>query len=229
VNSQTISLFGDSLTLGRIGIPYHRFLVGNIEVRGIEGETFSAIAKRVERYLARHQPHTLVIQGGANDLLLSEASPLYNPKFPPVKDHALYRETLTQTLNKIELLAPKTRVIICSIPILGEDLTSKLNAQRKTRNKVLKEYLLERGTAVYCDITDECEQIITREQDSPVFPYFIEDYANFDRDAQFIQGDEERAALLSQERHLVVTVDGLHPNGRGARSIASPLAKLLVH
>ena len=224
-----VPLFGDSLTLGRIGIPYARFLPVESEVRGIEGETFSAIIGRVERHLRRQAPPYLVIQGGGNDLLLASRGFILNPPHPPINNDEEFISLAAEAFNRLSTLSFETTFIVCSLPILGEELTSPLNQQRRERNRLLSQLTKGYHHFIYCDITTAGEAVIEAEQGSLDNHYFPSGLKDFTPDALAIGGDEGRAQRLSEERGLLLTVDGIHPNGRGARLIASPLAKLLVH
>lgn len=224
-----VPLFGDSLTLGRIGIPYHRFLPFESEVRGIEGETFLAIIERVERFLRREAPPYLVIQGGGNDLLLARRGLLLNPHHPPISDDEEFASRAAEAFNRLATLSLETTFIVCSLPILGEELKTPLNQQRRERNRLLSQLLGGRNNFIYCDIASAGEAIIEAEQPPLERHYFPAGLEDFTPDALAIGGDEGRAQRLSSERRLIITVDGVHPNGRGARLIASPLANLLVH
>ncbi len=224
-----LPLFGDSLTLGRIGIPYHRFLPIESEPRGIEGETLLAILERVERYLRGNAPPRLVIQGGGNDLLLSNRGLILNPNYPPIDSDEEIAPLVDQALDRLTFLSPMTTFIVCSLSILGEELSSPLNQKRRQRNTLLANLLEGRDNFIFCDIVSGSEALIESEQIPQESHYFPLGLEGFTPDAQFIKGDEALALKLSKERKLLVTVDGIHPNGRGARLIASPLAKLLVH
>ncbi len=224
-----IPIFGDSLTLGRIGIPYRRFLPIESEARGIEGETLLAILERVEHHLRRQAPSKLVIQGGGNDLLLANRGLILNPNFPPIESDEEFGPLFDHALDRLTFLAPSTSFIVCSLPILGEELASPINQKRRQRNTLLANLLKKRDNFTYCDIAGASEALIEAEQPPLESHYFPAGLKDFTPDAEFIKGDEELALRLSKERRLLITVDGIHPNGRGARLIASPLAKLLVH
>ncbi len=224
-----IPIFGDSLTLGRIGIPYRRFLPVESVARGIEGETLLAILERLEHYLRRQAPPRVVIQGGGNDLLLANRGLVLNPNFPPIERDEEFGPLFDQSLDRLTFLAPSTTFIVCSLSILGEELSSPLNQKRRQRNTLLANLLAGRDNFIYCDIAGGSEALIEAEQPLLESHYFPAGLKDFTPDAEFIKGDEELAQSLSKERKLLVTVDGIHPNGRGARLIASPLAKLLVH
>ena len=63
---KTTVLFGDSLTAGRIGLAFRRYMPVSTEAHGIEGDTWLGVAQRAQRYLGRfgHTRSALVLQGG---------------------------------------------------------------------------------------------------------------------------------------------------------------------
>ncbi|MCK5249864.1 MAG: hypothetical protein KAJ98_07870, partial [Spirochaetaceae bacterium] len=72
----TITLLGDSLTAGNLGIPYTEYLKLPEESRvinhGMDGDTILGVCSRLDDALRTDKPDILVIQTGANDLLLPE-------------------------------------------------------------------------------------------------------------------------------------------------------------
>ncbi len=225
-----VMLFGDSLTLGRIGIAYRRYLSFPTEARGIEGDTWTGVATRAKLYLSKRKPIEeiiLVIQGGANDLLLSsrpQGERLINPKTPPRGDDEEFAEVFSEMLFAIEQEHPSISLIICSLPIIGENLESLLNEKRRQRNRLLEALVSHSASALWCDIATPLETIIIGEQGQQRENlYFLDDINNFALDAAYIGDSEEKAAEISRNRNLLVTIDGIHPNGRGARAIAKAL------
>lgn len=228
-------LFGDSLTAGRIGIAYRRYMPIPTEAHGIEGETWSAVMKRVERYLKAKNPGnqtTIIIQGGANDLLL----PYMAGHYPAWKDAVVstradhstdegFRENVHKTLQQVTDAHPHVTFVLCSIPILGERLDSELNLKMRIRNGSMESVAGEFENVVWCDITSPLEQSILDEKgNSDFLPGKPADLA---KDVKSIGTDESKAAAISVERNLIVTIDGIHPNALGAQRIASAILAVL--
>lgn len=229
-----IMLFGDSLTAGRIGIAYRRYLPFTATARGIEGDTWLGVATRATRYLntkRNKEEFILVIQGGANDLLLSarpQAKHLINAKTPPYGNDDEFAGVFAEVLFTIEQAHPAIPLIICSLPIIGENLSSELNERRRQRNELLESLVSHSAGARWCDIATPLETIILREKGKRAENlYFIDNVSNFESDAAYIGDDEAKAAEISQQRNLTVTIDGLHPNSTGAQAIAKALTPLL--
>ena len=229
-----IVLFGDSLTAGRIGIAYSRYLPFPVTARGIEGDTWVGVASRSKRFLTTKrsvEEPTVVIQGGANDLLLTfrpQAKHLINAKTPPYAHDDEFAGIFSDMLFAIEQAHPTIPLIICSLPIIGEDLSSELNERRRQRNELLESLVSHSAGALWCDIASPLEALIMQEKEKHAQNvYFINDVSNFASDAAYIGDDEDKAAEISRQRNLIVTIDGIHPNSIGAKAIAKALTPLL--
>ncbi len=229
-----VVLFGDSLTVGRIGIAYRRYLPFTTVARGIEGDTWIGVASRAKRYLdvkERPEGTVLVIQGGANDLLLTsrpQGKRLINHNTPPYSDDAEFASIFSEMLFSIEQEHPSISLIVCSLPIIGEDLNSLLNERRRQRNATLKALVAHSAHTLWCDIATPLETIVRDLQSQKSNDiYFIEDIKNFASDAAYIGDNEVKAAEISSKRNLVVTIDGIHLNATGAQAIAEALSEVV--
>ena len=241
---KTTVLFGDSLTAGRIGLAYRRYMPVSTEAHGIEGDTWLGVAQRAQRYLAGRFGHTrtaLVLQGGANDLLIphmmssnvlwkSSGSGLVRKETPPVPTDSEFLPLFTTSLAEISRTRPDAHIVVCSIPILGEDLDSALNGQRRIRNAGMESVVSTFKNSVWCDITTVLEELIRQRTtlDGTGSPtYLLDDPSNLERDVRTIGTDETKAMAISRSRNLAVTIDGVHPNGVGAQAIAGAITAAL--
>jgi len=232
-------LFGDSITAGRIGIAYRNTLPLPAEVHGIEGDTWTGTLQRVLRYVQTKRPgkeKTVVIQSGANDLLLPEMGRRYEAwsqtvnqimgtRNRPLENLQEFVDACSNDLNTLLTNSTSCSFLICSIPILGENLNSPLNQKRIERNRLLKEIVEHVPNSILCDITTPIEYLVNEKQGNS--SYLPEHPGNLQEDAQFIGTDERRAAQLSLSRGLIATIDGIHPNGIGAQTIGSAIANQL--
>lgn len=241
---KTAVLFGDSLTAGRIGLAYRRYMPVSTEAHGIEGDTWLGVVQRAQRYLAGRRRHTrtsLVLQGGANDLLIphmmssnelwkSAGGGLIRKETPPVPTDTEFLPLFTTTLAEIARTHPDTHIVVCSIPILGEQLDSTLNGQRRIRNIGMESVVSTFKHVVWCDITTVLEELIRQQNTSGgTYPptYLLDNPSNLELDVRTIGTDETRAMAVSRSRNLVVTIDGVHPNGIGAQAIAASITAAL--
>jgi lysophospholipase L1-like esterase len=83
---------------------------------------------------------------------------------------------------------------------------------------------------VWCDITTVLEELIRQRKTSEGTyspTYLLDDPSNLELDVRTIGTDETRAMTVSRSRNLVVTIDGVHPNGIGAQAIAASITAAL--
>ncbi len=236
----SLLLFGDSITAGRIGISYRRYIPLSTETHGIEGDTWTAVATRALRHVSRGTlagTRTLVIQAGANDLLIPHmmrhnplwaevARALVKPEAPPLADIDRFTGEFRSTLQQLEAKDRKLVTLVCAIPPLGEELDSPLNIQRRTRNEAMRKAARLYERVIWCDISTPLEHLVEAALHADR-SYLLEDPALLEQDARHIGTDEMKARELSQARNLVITIDGVHPNATGARSIAESIVSRL--
>jgi lysophospholipase L1-like esterase len=256
MNSKPITaFFGNSLTTGNLGIGFSSYLrtseMTKLLFRGINGDTMLGVTSRVLSFLKRKHNtvhlQSLVIECGANDLLLPYVSgvdsnwalaskSLIQKGKEPVPNYKQFITSFAQRLETIiEVLSccniPASSIAVMTIPLLGEELSSWLNTQKRVFNTAIKNIC--NSTGIFCiDAESELEQIVT---DSPAeialdhhfFPT-SESPDLFTSDAEFIAGDPDKADFLSNKRGLTVTVDGLHLNSRGALSVAKKVDEFLA-
>lgn len=228
-----ILLYGDSLTVGRIGIAFRRYLPFPTEAHGIEGETWAGSAVRAIGKLKRSHGigrQTLMLQSGANDLLIPYML-AHHPKWaergrnliskhtPPIPDDGRFLPVFKELMQELLDASDTVRIILCAIVPLGEDLGSPLNEARRNRNEMMRTHARSYERTVWCDIATPLEQRI-RDVSTGQNPYLPDDPMQLDRDARLVGADERKASLLATGRNLAVTIDGIHPNPSGAKVIA---------
>ncbi|PKL27216.1 MAG: hypothetical protein CVV46_12645 [Spirochaetae bacterium HGW-Spirochaetae-2] len=241
---KTTVLFGDSLTAGRIGLAFTRYMPVSTEAHGLEGDTWLGVARRARRYLTGRfgQTHTvLVLQGGANDLLIPHmmatndrwkpsGRSLIREETPPVPTDSEFLPLFSASLAEITRTRPEAHLVVCSLPILGEDLDSELNGQRQERNAGMESVVGKFEHIVWCDIASVLEEIVRQRNlsgDNGEPSYLLDDPGNLERDVRTIGTDETKAEAVSRSRHLAVTIDGVHPNGVGAQAIVAAITAVL--
>lgn len=240
-----VTIFGDSLTGNRFGISYRNFLSGDFVFRGIDGQDSLQLLQRASQMLARNPGSgPVLIEGGGNDILdicrawgcLPERKPeKENTSYEEYQDWALKDSVCTHVTAFLEgqgfegILEPVLQreaefargaarlgctVWVCSVTVLTEDPDSLYNRLAREWNTALARDIGES----FIDITTPLLPLCTGTRNILG--------GNLDQlleDRDFIGGSEEKAALLSEKRHLGATVDGIHLNAIGARAVAETI------
>jgi lysophospholipase L1-like esterase len=245
-----LGIFGDSLTAGTLGVSYVKRLkiladsgkASSLYVRGINGDTMTGVLHRARTFLlGRHAGSIqgLILETGSNDLLLpfmSRVSPAWNqavktmikPGREPIPKPEAFIERLAGGLTEILNIASALNlspadIAVMTVPLLGEDLDSYLNTKKRVVNEKIRN--LCRSLELICiDPEPELEDAVRRMPCPSFFPS-AEVPGLFARDAAYTAGDDEKADELSRIRELAVTIDGLHPNTKGADIIARAVLK----
>jgi lysophospholipase L1-like esterase len=245
-----LGIFGDSLTAGTLGVSYVKRLkiladsgkASSLYVRGINGDTMTGVLHRARTFLlGRHAGSIqgLILESGSNDLLLpfmSRVSTEWNqavktmikPGREPIPKPEAFIERLAGGLTEILNIASALNlspadIAVMTVPLLGEDLDSYLNTKKRVVNEEIRN--LCRSLELICiDPEPELEDAVRRMPCPSFFPS-AEVPGLFARDAAYTAGDDEKADELSRIRELAVTIDGLHPNTKGADIIARAVLK----
>lgn len=254
-NTPVIAFFGNSLTAGNLGIGFSAYLQTSEKIkllfRGINGDTMLGVTSRALAFLKRShntvQLQGLILECGANDLLLPSVSgvnkdwalavqSLQQKDKEPIPNYKLFITTLSQRLETItEAVSccslPITSIAVMTIPLLGEDLTSWLNIQKRELNTTIKNICTASGIScidIETDLEDIIKQTHSKIESKNYFFPTDEPPDLFTIDAEYIAGDPVKADTLSDMRGLAVTVDGLHLNSRGASAVAKKVDAFLA-
>jgi len=237
---------GDSLTAGNLGSSYLALLGEYPEFQdctllneGEDGYTIEGIRTKMESLPeSRSLPDVLILEGGANDLLLpfmQSAGNAWDPFIRKLKRHGsvpleteeLFREGFGKLLSSAFDRGIK-RVVTCTIPCLGEDLSSPLNRKREVYNRVIRDVTAEYQKALFsCDCADPAlafEKMLNPFQ--PGSDYLFRTPADLQTDAERIHREGEESLCL--ERNLRLTIDGAHPNRSGAAAVAGVFREILI-
>jgi lysophospholipase L1-like esterase len=240
---KNIMFLGDSLTAGNIGASYLEVLKAekkltmfNLINAGENGFTMAGLQLKLESYLKENNaPETLVLEAGANDLLLphmQKSGSAWNPFLRKLKRHgstpassACYFRRLSSAILSTALDGGITQVYVCTIPCLGENLDTELNKHREEYNEILRDLCLEYSNDLFncicLDAALEVETILAGSRSNWLFSSPEE----LQHDAQIIK--EKGEEILCRERNLLLTIDGAHLNQRGARVLSSLIIKYL--
>ncbi len=222
---------GDSYTKGNCSVNYvdlvkNKLSGRNIKVTnaGINGEhSFGALA-RLESLIAA-KPKFLTIFIGVNDVLLDY--------FPSIKKMASVGGRLPKTMDislagfsenvsKMVQMARKVeglRILLVSIPVLGDSLDNKVNEKVEEYNEVLHDLALQHELN-YLDIFSIQERVLGEKKIKPVFSV-DKDIFNHVYSAMFSRHVLRRSwDSISLANGMLFSIDGLHLNTRAADIIA---------
>ncbi len=232
--SMVISIAGDSITAGNLGVPFTKLLElpagSSLSVHGVDGDTVKGVSGRLQDILKADNPDVLVIEAGANDILIPEMSKkggewnsfvenmasIGSVPLPLLEDfHACFSNMIAEALEwGVE------RILCLTILPLGENLNSNLNKKRRDKNECIRRAVFDAGVELLdtADIFDKALQNFSEYSDwlfsSP--SEFITDLRRMRR--------EGGANVLSRERGLHLTMDGAHLNEEGAGLLAGAVS-----
>ena len=240
----TVLLIGNSLTAGNLGIPYSRYLKfpeytgteNRIINRGLDGDTLIGVLDRLRKELSSNIPDILVVQTGANDILLPEMTSR-GPKWKeftesmiqrgsiPTTNPAEFRKIYTSLISMAVSRGIDAKRIICvTIPPIGENLHSDRNRKRTVFNQAIRN-AAELSGAVIADTAQAFEEIL-RENPNPS-EWFFGSPEDFTADVKEVRRGKG-AMGLSEERGLMLTMDGAHLNERGARLMGEVISSAIA-
>lgn len=236
-------LIGDSLTAGNLGIPYYRYLklppAGRIVNHGKDGDTLQGVLSRIEKALIDDKPDAVVLEIGANDILLPQMTvrgaswapfvkEMISTGAAPTPDPDEFEALYTRLIRKAANTVPG-RIVATTIPSIGENLESDWNRIREDLNHRIRRVATVAGKtnpAVYlADTADAFEKALRMKKNRS--DWFFSDPKDFIIDARRIRR-EKSAAALSAERGLHLTMDGAHFNERGAELFAGVVSHALA-
>ena len=242
LSPMTITFMGDSLTAGNLGIPFLRYLPRpsgrHFVNRGKDGDTVRGLLSRLGDALAADVPDIVVLEAGANDILLPEMAARGGAWTPfveemtasgsvPTPDPEEFADLYARLLSAAAVGAAR-RVVAMTIPPIGENLESARNRRRSELNRRIRravENAEERNRRVH--LADAAAAFESALRESPLrSDHFFGEPGDFAADARRIRRDRN-AEALSKERGLLLTMDGAHLNEKGAKMAAGILNEAL--
>jgi lysophospholipase L1-like esterase len=144
-NQRVVACIGDSLTHGNIGQSWVDYLRKDFPNdvflnEGINGNTAWQVIQRLEPIL-ECQPDLIILLIGTNDALGSfdiNSGIRYkkNNDLPEVPSLEKYKEHLNELIEKIEV---QSKIVICTIPPIGENANSEVNNHVNLFNDYIKQ------------------------------------------------------------------------------------------
>jgi lysophospholipase L1-like esterase len=221
-----VTLLGDSLTAGNLGIPYSRYLnlPADFRVvnRGRDGDTVLGILSRLDDALRSDGADVAVVQVGANDVLLPEMRArggawkdfvdlIIGAGSMPTPDPQVFSELYADLLQRISAWGTY-RIVCVTVPPAGENLDSERNRKRGEINRRIRAAAGNNG-ALIADVA----AVFEKELGNLQIPsdWFFENPEQFITDTRILR-KEKSARRLSESRGLYLTMDGAHLNEQGA-------------
>jgi len=212
----TVYIFGDSISRGHYGIPYSRYLHTPAEIHGYDGATLEQIVSYA-RTKNITKGSTLIFQGGANNVLysfLSQSENGWNSFIEKKKKNRVFSPSsfesdVIQLIKDLQETHHISHLYLCTVMIenpLVQEIVMDVNDSIRTIAKECEASVIELS-----HITNETKEVGTYLPQSPL---------SLEKDASFIEGDSAKATLLSEQRSLDMSIDGIHPNDKGAKMIA---------
>jgi lysophospholipase L1-like esterase len=237
----TITLIGDSLTAVNLGIPYSRYLdipaESRLLNRGKDGDTIRGVLSRIEEALAEAEEGAVVLEIGANDILLPEmearggrwkafTEDLVASGSVPTPDPGKFEELYGLLLRIVGDASPE-RIVVATIPPIGEDLGTYRNGLRERLNAGIRRAAEKASKTIpavkLADVAAAFEEVLG--EIDAVSDRFFGEPEDFAADARRVR--RGKAAALSEERGLRLTTDGAHLNEEGARLLAAVVGEAL--
>lgn len=232
-----ITLIGDSLTAGNLGIPYEKYLkfADTILVRnhGLDGDTVVGVQSRLEDALREDGPDVLVIQVGANDFLLPEMASR-GGAWTTFVDQMIARGSLPSSdaesfgesyANLIRTASSwgVGRIVCVTIPPTGEDLSSERNRIRRGFNLQIMRVAADAGAEI-ADVAGGFGDVLSGLDTSD---WFFGEPEDFTADVRTVR--RKRGSMsLAEERGLYLTMDGAHLNETGGALMAGIISKVIL-
>jgi acyl-CoA thioesterase I len=232
---RTVVCFGDSITRGLVSANYVEMLAQRLEPQGfrfinagVNNDHTYNLLQRMEHVIT-HQPDIVTLLIGTNDVIgtLSHPGAVYNrirkhlPRWPGL---AWSYSNLVEILHCLKN-ETQARIGVASIPVLGEDLTSRPIQVVKTYNSRIQEIAAREGVSYI-----------------PVF----ERQVDFLKQAGVVSGRPFRGSVgltleftwahfihhepfdsFSARKGFKLLIDSVHMNTQGAHLIADEMEKFL--
>jgi len=216
-----IACFGDSLTEGAPGVGFFNLLEkdfpGHIFYNyGKFGDTVISLYERLLKTPLDKYDISFLWVGG-NDVL---AKILYRSSIlgqvPDKKPSATVEEFADYFKRAIDLLLPNSRHIIAVSPLtVGEDFNNEWNIQMEQLSQAIKHLVSDYPDVTFIDIRSEFAKILKNHKSSD---YFAKSSVGILRDIAKLKTPEQ-VDQKSLERGLVLTLDGIHLNSKGAQLV----------
>ncbi|MEJ2734109.1 MAG: GDSL-type esterase/lipase family protein [Anaerolineae bacterium] len=235
---------GDSLTEGGYGESYveraakalytgRHGLRGEVVNAGRRGDTATALLRRIDRSLRRHQPLWVILAIGSNDVwypwLSSHSAGWWlwlqyrqlRRGQSPATDLDQFATTYRALIDRARQV--RAKVLACTVSPLGERLSSPVNGRVARLNGVIKH------------VAADCQVPV-----ADVWQAFVNELASLPSRSGYLSAEwlfawSDRRRLqkahpdeVAERRRLHLTFDGIHLNSRGADLWAETVVQALA-
>lgn len=228
-----IHLYGDSITAGVPGVPFFKYLASAKPFRayGVGGDTVTGLLGRTVN-VELNADDQYVLEIGTNDILLPYLQGLSmswqktvggieksgRKVATDIKDFAgKYSELLDRFGSE--------NTVVVSIPCVGEDIGSELNKKVAEYNDVIKRMCTERAR-VFIDF-NKWQRLEIQKKNSGERGFISRNALGMIVDVA-ITKINPLADVLSKNRNLCTTSDGVHLNSHGAEQMARMIEHALA-
>lgn len=224
---------GDSLTHGIFSANYVTLLQQRLGTSGYEfvnaginGNLAYNVLQRVDDIIAC-QPDAVTLLVGTNDVnatINAEFASRYQKEqhLPQVPTLAWYRNNVAHILERLQ--ATKTpHIAVLSIPMLGEDLGSDINARINACNAVLRELAAEKQVT-YLPLHERLVSALPLKHTPP--PYAGKPIFGLAFLKKVVL--HQPWSAVSKENGLYFLTDQIHLNEKGAEIIATLISEFLL-
>jgi lysophospholipase L1-like esterase len=228
-----IAFWGDSITQGIPGCSYFEKLQQKLDPNlfllqnyGKGGDTVVSLYNRIRKHNTDDDYDMIFLLVGVNDVFVRLSS-----FYPFIKTIAgqpwakSEQEFKTYYKKNLELMSKKSKTVIAVSPLfIGEDLTSRWNAQLNKQREIISNLTNHFGNITFMNLYDELKSLLLKYQSGKkrISDYLPTSSVKIMLDTLFLN-DDTKVAAKSEKRALYFTLDGVHLNHRGAIFISERL------
>lgn len=222
-----IACFGDSLTEGTPGVAYFKLLEADFPNHrfynfGKVGDTVVSLYERLQQMSLVNYDISILWIGG-NDVL---AKILYKSSFlgqvPEQKPCTTIDEFIDYYGQTLKLLLSKSNHIVTVTPLtIGEDLDNEWNKELEQLALAIRDLSMAYPNVTYVNLRSKFAQALGSFKSSD---YFLKSIMGLLRDTAKLK-TPELVDQKSAERGLMLTLDGVHLNSKGAQLVKDVFAE----
>ncbi|MCG2616603.1 SGNH/GDSL hydrolase family protein [Terrimonas sp. NA20] len=234
-----ILFIGDSIIRGTVGVDWvndlaNAFPEWQITNQGVNGDTLVKINQRLEAIFQKGGSYDyIVFNGGANDLLIPHLPSkgflfktahqhLIKQGYAPRRSMREFEEAYSQTVDLIRSYT-NARIIILTVGRMNEMPSFHLNEKREEVNEVIRK-IARRDQCMVADAGKRMDEYLGNKETKD---YFLENFFRVSWLDRWQCALFKRADSLSEERGLLLTIDGLHLNSIGGAIFRDEVEKYL--